>query len=608
MVDSNADVSGYLIRGKKELKSERRIIYTFDNASGGLHQAEGFPLDSDVSMIYHSRAGGFVPPEAGAQSTFSQDNHYGQGGFEGMRFYYSRWGVVMPEPWSNAARLEHTYTVLHPKLAKVVIEHFSRDEDLVRMTLPMSMTPRNFYELAERCYRSGVGMSYPLELGYSDGRKEVISVGLSLDVMGKDGENLSLDLKEMITIFQVLAYTGRLVSTDYYPLWLEMINSGYLRPHVRIGAEDGLKVASVMVGKDGAIFTIRYKAGGFACATLPWGFYLNDDAYKEGLDVMVAPYERISDVVMPSSFKAGGNYLNSLLNINLGLMFGFGEILAFNRHGGFVEGSAENAFVFKQEGDRIVAYTPSIGDGCLPGTTRDRVIRVLERIGIELRYRSLKDAELDGALGIMLTGTGAQMIHVRSVTDLNAAHVLSRTICLASEDSKDRPNAEFVKADFERHRRLINGGQRHPVIDRVQSEYVKMMLDEPSLLAQVHAIDLDTFAKLNRMALEDFTTRKEWHQYRNGYFNQRVDGSSQPDELMRINAAMAKIIKRGFDRRPDPAIPITRVLDPKAMGRMLMAEPGYLQRALSPKEAARLLDADPKFKDRLLRELARFKR
>jgi len=543
---------GLLIKGKKTLDEVRVPVYAIDPGTGMAYEVANYPMDAGVTKIYQSRAGGFVPPTAGGDTCFSQ-LHYGEGFFEGMRFYDSPNGVVLTRPWMNYARFLHSATVFNPKLAKVAREYFSTYDDLTKMHLGIPLTPKAYYEIAEENYHSGKNMEIPVNLENAGGKSGIVYVDMSMQVAGARGAIFDMTMKDMDTIIKVLAYTGRLVPTDYFPETLEMKLAGYIRPWGWISGEDGLKVPSIKMVNNNGVPTIKNKPLYVAFATLPWALYLGEKDYERGLDVLVSPYVRINDDTMPSNAKVAGNYVNSLMPINMGLMFGFGEILAFNRDKKFVEGSAENAFVFMEESGKIIAYTPPISAGCLPGTTRDGVIRSIENIGIEVRYQGLELRHLYDAKAVLLTGTGAQMIHVRSITELMAANKIADAVRLRSEGMEYVQNT-IDRADFERVEKLINGGERHEVVARVQSEYKRMMVQEAGMIEPVHNIDFQTLGRLVGLDAADFMTRKDRANASGGYFSERINGISQPDELAKKHRAVARIIHAAMKKMPSPGI------------------------------------------------------
>ena len=52
-----------------------------------------------------------------------------------------------------------------------------------------------------------------------------------------------------------------------------------------------------------------------AIASFQWGAYLGDEGVQNGVNVTVSPFEKISNKAMPTTAKASGQYMNSLLSV-----------------------------------------------------------------------------------------------------------------------------------------------------------------------------------------------------------------------------------------------------------------------------------------------------
>ncbi|MEM4626145.1 MAG: aminotransferase class IV [Candidatus Bilamarchaeaceae archaeon] len=526
----------FFIRGKKELKQksiEVKIETTITS----------FLMDDDANYIYYSKTGGFVPPSQALDTILTNPIHYGAGLFEGMRYYYSPYGTVIVEPWQNIARMMHSATFFSPILATEIKKIFEKEQNVEEIRLD-KITPRQYYALAEIAYKEGKNPSFPITIirnmaGNKISEKRLIELNLKAVC----GAKIKLyDMTEIDNIIKILAFANKLVSIDYFPERLEMVLSGYIRPFAWVSGEKGLKVPTILKTKDG----LENKPMYFAVATLPWGVYLNEDDYARGLDVLIGPYKRLGKD-MPSDAKIAGNYVNSALNINLGAMFGYGEILALNNGGRVVEGSAENLFVIYKTGNKISVYTPPTGSGCLPGTTRDRIIRTLESVGATITYRAPTLNELYNADGVLLTGTGAQMIHVRSVSELKAADKIAEMMHLQPENKKSK-YLSIKKDDFSEKKKLINNGERHEIIDFIRKKYEEMLLKDPQALEPVYNINIEAICKALDLDKHDIASKEDIENERAGYFKERINGLKQPEELMERTKRAACIVKKAIEK------------------------------------------------------------
>ena len=119
-------------------------------------------------------------------------------------------------------------------------------------------------------------------------------------------------------------------------------------------------------------------------AVWPWGAYLGEEALEHGVRVMTSSWRRIGPNTLPAAAKASGQYLNSQLAKMEAMHAGYDEAILLNEQGFLADGSGENVFVV-QDG---VLSTPPVTSSCLPGITRDTVIRIARGMGYEVRERT----------------------------------------------------------------------------------------------------------------------------------------------------------------------------------------------------------------------------
>jgi len=488
-----------------------------------------YPLDKDARYVYYSKAGGFIPPEDFKDTPLSNPPHYGAGGFEGVRLYYTQFGAVFPELESNIVRLMFSTLAFDNIIQKELIE--AQKNENVASAGTTRLIPKEFFEKARECYASNKEPElYSIKIKKRDESMEEKMIKLRMRAVFEN-KIVDFGMKGIETTMKTLAYANRLVSKDYFPNALEMVMSGYYRPFFWVSGEEGLKVPT-----EGKPFY-------FAIATLPWGTYLDEKYYEVGLDVVYAPYPRI-DKDMPTDKKIAGNYVNSAININLARRLGYSEILAL-KDGNVVEGSAENIFVFEEKGGgRYRVFIPPIGKGALPGTTRDRVIRVLEGMeNVEIVYESPSKETVEKACAVLFSGTGAQLIHARSVTEERHLQEIAEASMLASEDEENR-EVLIVKKDDDKRTVLINGGKKHEIISEVQRRYEALVL-QPENVRPAYDIDIDALAKILKLDVSDFTTKEERDTYRSGYLH---DYKNYLKDVAKKTAMTASVIEKGFKK------------------------------------------------------------
>ncbi|MCL5067144.1 MAG: branched-chain amino acid transaminase [Thaumarchaeota archaeon] len=132
---------------------------------------------------------------------------------------------------------------------------------------------------------------------------------------------------------------------------------------------------------------------------------------KVGLDVCVSSWTRIYDPVTPPMAKICGNYVNSVFAKREAAKNGFDEAIMLNCDGKVSEATGENVFVIKKG----KMYTPGLGASILEGITRNTVIELAEKLGIETVERDVARSELYTADELFLTGTAAGIAPVVSV-------------------------------------------------------------------------------------------------------------------------------------------------------------------------------------------------
>lgn len=88
-----------------------------------------------------------------------------------------------------------------------------------------------------------------------------------------------------------------------------------------------------------------------------------------------------------------------------------GEALLLNAAGMLAEASVANVFAHRDG----ALLTPPATDGALEGVTRATVLELADEIGIPARERTLGRFDLFAADEVVLTGTGAGLVPVRSL-------------------------------------------------------------------------------------------------------------------------------------------------------------------------------------------------
>lgn len=179
----------------------------------------------------------------------------------------------------------------------------------------------------------------------------------------------------------------------------QLTNGAYIRP-----------IAYRGYGEIGLAPSAEHPVG-MAIAAWEWGAYLGSEALENGVDVCVSSWQRMAPNTIPALAKAGGNYLSSTLVSLEAKENGFAEGIALASDGTVSEGAGENLFLVKDG----KVYTPPSTASILPGITRNSVMVLAEKAGINIQEQLIPREMLYIADEIFLTGTAAEITPVRSV-------------------------------------------------------------------------------------------------------------------------------------------------------------------------------------------------
>ena len=364
----------------KTLNTEQVGIRVVDKA-GRVWDGPEFPMDSAAAYTFYSRMGGFVPTEVAVDTVFTNPLHYGAGGFEGIRLVRTPFGDGFVDLPHNIARFIYSSLAFDPTLQLKALKILENEK--VSHIMHSQRTPAEFYADSDAALRDGKDIHLSLDVHYRDGRVQELKIPVRMRV--KQGAEIKdFTPGQLHAAMCSLAFLNDLVRYGHYPETIRQIDGGYFRPVFWVSGEEGLKVPT-LIEKDGRL---QSKPLYFAIGTLPWKQYLNAQHYGAGLNLLLAPLPRVNNA-MPFKQKIAGVYVNSAMNINIAHVLNqgrepserFGEILAVNSEARVVEGSAENIVVLFTHRDSGAArvFAPPLSANILPGTTRNRLLKVLGR-------------------------------------------------------------------------------------------------------------------------------------------------------------------------------------------------------------------------------------
>ena len=136
------------------------------------------------------------------------------------------------------------------------------------------------------------------------------------------------------------------------------------------------------------------------------------EMYENGLEIVTASVIRNHPAALSPRIKSL-NYLNNILAKIEGLRAGCVEALMLNHKGEVAECTGDNLFLVR-DGQLL---TPPLDAGILAGVTREVVVRLARKAGLEVLKVALTKHDVYVADECFLTGTAAEVIPVVKVDD-----------------------------------------------------------------------------------------------------------------------------------------------------------------------------------------------
>jgi branched-chain amino acid aminotransferase len=136
-----------------------------------------------------------------------------------------------------------------------------------------------------------------------------------------------------------------------------------------------------------------------------------ESAYEVGLNVVSTSFKVISADALDPRVKCIGRYASNILAKQQANRAGAGEGLMLNQLGHVAECTGDNIFVVNGSSVR----TPHASCGILKGITRDTVIDLARKDGLEVEETVLTPIDLFSADEAFLTGTAAEVIPMVSL-------------------------------------------------------------------------------------------------------------------------------------------------------------------------------------------------
>ena len=145
-----------------------------------------------------------------------------------------------------------------------------------------------------------------------------------------------------------------------------------------------------------------------------WHSYFKIEKRLEGLKLITSPWKRPSPETVPCNAKASGPYIICTMSKEFAEKKGYDDALMLDYRNYVAEGTGANIFFIK--GNDI--HTP-IADCFLNGITRQTVIEMVKKQGLNLVEKHILPNEIENYDEALLTGTAAEITPIKSIDDIN---------------------------------------------------------------------------------------------------------------------------------------------------------------------------------------------
>ena len=151
-----------------------------------------------------------------------------------------------------------------------------------------------------------------------------------------------------------------------------------------------------------------------AIAAWEWGKYFDPAVAAKGIRLDISPWRRPAPYTAPVHAKAAGLYMICTMAKHAAEDRGFNDALMFDWRGQVAEATGANAFFVKD--GKLFTPTP---DCFLNGLTRQTVIDLARKRGLDVIEKSIWPEELESFEQFFLTGSAAEVTFVQSAGPWN---------------------------------------------------------------------------------------------------------------------------------------------------------------------------------------------
>jgi len=197
--------------------------------------------------------------------------------------------------------------------------------------------------------------------------------------------------------FKVPFTVQELETAKYDVLRANGIVDGYVRPLAWRGAEE------MGVSAHGSKINV-------AIAAWEWPSYFSPEMRAKGIRMKTGPWRRPDPSSAPTESKASGLYMICTLSKHAVEAEGYQDAMMLDWRGFVAEGTGANIFLIKDG----VIHTPT-PDCFLNGITRQTVLSLAEKRGIQIVERYIKPEDLGDFTEVFVTGTAAEVTPVGEI-------------------------------------------------------------------------------------------------------------------------------------------------------------------------------------------------
>ena len=216
-------------------------------------------------------------------------------------------------------------------------------------------------------------------------------------------------------IFELTAHSQRLHNSAEIigfeiPYSVEAINQVCKELLVRNGLSDAYVRPIAYRGSEQMGVAAQQTKVHVSIAVWEWPSYFKPEERLKGIRLDMARYRRPDPATEPSKAKAAGLYMICTISKHEAERKGYADALMLDWRGQVAEATGANVF-FVKDG---VIHTP-MPDCFLNGITRQTVIKLAKKRGIEVIERVIMPEEMEGFEQCFLTGTAAEVTPVSEI-------------------------------------------------------------------------------------------------------------------------------------------------------------------------------------------------